>query len=293
MYSTACEQTILKVMLFNATTAGTCVDSARDSMKFNPFISTQSKLHQALGTVSSRIWMGQVYLETLAIFCMLLTIPHFSLLTPILRQITGHCLLRVEPLFADWQSIGHYGLCGLRLWHCSRDNWQPAVHDGQRQYEKHGPLLRPRHGEFFEVRQFRSNTFSCQFFRQIIQKFRQFATLHNVHMTLVIHPRKEDDERLTSNSIFGGAKATQEADNVILLQEEEVNARLKRKYIQVVKNRFSGDLGVVPLFFNRPTVTFSKKIFAKNRAQTKQHKTSSPSLKTAADDNPKSSRQME
>jgi twinkle protein len=49
---------------------------------------------------------------------------------------------------------------------------------------------------------------------QIIQKLRKFATLHNVHLTLVIHPRKEEnDESLTNNSIFGGAKATQEADN--------------------------------------------------------------------------------
>ena len=58
-------------------------------------------------------------------------------------------------------------------------------------------------------------------------------------MTLVIHPRKEDSEMLTTNSIFGGAKATQEADNVMLLQEEEVGAKgLKRKFIQVAKNRY-------------------------------------------------------
>ncbi len=84
-------------------------------------------------------------------------------------------------------------------------------------------------------------------------------------MTLVIHPRKEDDERLTSNSIFGGAKATQEADNVVLLQEEDVNPKLKRKYIQIVKNRFAGDLGTMPLFFNKSTLTFSKKIFQKEK----------------------------
>jgi len=39
-------------------------------------------------------------------------------------------------------------------------------------------------------------------------------------VSLVIHPRKEDEEVLTTNSIFGGAKATQEADNVLLLQEK-------------------------------------------------------------------------
>ncbi len=76
-------------------------------------------------------------------------------------------------------------------------------------------------------------TLSCVPPRQIIQKFRKFATLHNVHVTLVIHPRKEDDERLTANSIFGGAKATQEADNVVILQEEEINLKIKRKFLQV------------------------------------------------------------
>ena len=68
---------------------------------------------------------------------------------------------------------------------------------------------------------------------QVVQKFRKFATLHNVHVTLVIHPRKEDEPFLTANSIYGGAKATQEADNVVLLQEEEINPKLKRKYLQV------------------------------------------------------------
>ena len=67
----------------------------------------------------------------------------------------------------------------------------------------------------------------------MIQKFRKFATLHNVHVTLVIHPRKEDEPLLSANSIYGGAKATQEADNVMLLQEEEVNPKLKRTYLQV------------------------------------------------------------
>ena len=91
-------------------------------------------------------------------------------------------------------------------------------------------------------------------------------------MTLVIHPRKEDEAMLTANSIFGGAKATQEADNVILLQEEEVNPRVKRKFVQVVKNRFSGDLGITPLFFNKGTSTFSKKIYSKDKANAKQQR---------------------
>merc|ERR1719495_218455 len=44
-----------------------------------------------------------------------------------------------------------------------------------------------------------------------IQLMRQFATAHNCHVTLVIHPRKESEAMLSTNSIYGGAKATQEA----------------------------------------------------------------------------------
>jgi len=96
---------------------------------------------------------------------------------------------------------------------------------------------------------------------QCIEMFRKFATLHNVHVTLVIHPRKDMEEKLTVHSIFGGGKATQEADNVMLLQEESVEESfLKNKSIEVVKNRYAGDLGVMPLFFTKPVLSFSKKI---------------------------------
>lgn len=55
-----------------------------------------------------------------------------------------------------------------------------------------------------------------------IAKFRQFATTHNVHVTLVIHPRKEaHGQSLSLSSVFGTAKATQEADNVLILQDAD------------------------------------------------------------------------
>ena len=45
--------------------------------------------------------------------------------------------------------------------------------------------------------------------------------------------RKESEEVLTVDSIYGGAKATQEADNVLLLQEERnPDSFFKKKYIQ-------------------------------------------------------------
>lgn len=99
-----------------------------------------------------------------------------------------------------------------------------------------------------------------------VEKFRQFATLHNCHVTLVIHPRKEIEDMLTIHSVFGGGKATQEADNVLLLQEEKSEGTFfKKKYIEVVKNRYTGDLGAVPLVFSKPYLTMSKKVADRTR----------------------------
>ena len=94
---------------------------------------------------------------------------------------------------------------------------------------------------------------------QCIELFRKFATLHNVHVTLVIHPRKDLEEKLTIQSIFGGGKATQEADNVLLLQTEETEGPIKRKSLEIVKNRYAGDLDSMPLIFSKPFLSFSKK----------------------------------
>merc|ERR1711871_1127897 len=55
-----------------------------------------------------------------------------------------------------------------------------------------------------------------------LDKFRKFASNKNVHVTLVIHPRKEnEDSDLKISSVFGSAKATQEADNVMILQKQD------------------------------------------------------------------------
>jgi twinkle protein len=80
-----------------------------------------------------------------------------------------------------------------------------------------------------------------------ISLFRKFATEKNVHITLIIHPRKEDDgQALSINSVFGTAKATQEADNVIIVQKGKYY-----RYLEVTKNRFSGDLGIVPYKYDK------------------------------------------
>lgn len=73
------------------------------------------------------------------------------------------------------------------------------------------------------------------------------ATDRGVHIFLIIHPKKvEDDTNLNVASIFGTAKSTQEADSVMILQKSELpNLRT----IQVKKNRYDGEVGNQHLAF--------------------------------------------
>ncbi|KAM4837799.1 twinkle mtDNA helicase isoform 2-T2 [Urocitellus parryii] len=105
----------------------------------------------------------------------------------------------------------------------------------------------------------------------IVGAFRKFATDNNCHVTLVIHPRKEDDDKeLQTASIFGSAKASQEADNVLILQDRKLVTGPGKRYLQVSKNRFDGDVGVFPLEFNKNSLTFS--IPPKSKARLKKIK---------------------
>ncbi|XP_038678249.1 twinkle protein, mitochondrial isoform X2 [Scyliorhinus canicula] len=92
----------------------------------------------------------------------------------------------------------------------------------------------------------------------IVGTFRKFASDNSCHVTLVIHPRKEeDDKELQTASIFGTAKASQEADNVLILQDKKLASGQGKRYLQVAKNRFDGDLGIFPLEFKKASLTFS------------------------------------
>ncbi|KAK1934719.1 putative DNA polymerase I [Babesia divergens] len=85
-----------------------------------------------------------------------------------------------------------------------------------------------------------------------IEKFRRFATHKNVHVSLVVHPRKEaDGTALGLSSVFGSVKSTQEADNVLILQ----NVAGENRYIDVKKNRFAGNLGRVTFRFDPVSLT--------------------------------------
>ncbi|KAK9760704.1 hypothetical protein K7432_014992 [Basidiobolus ranarum] len=83
-----------------------------------------------------------------------------------------------------------------------------------------------------------------------VSTFRKFATENNIHVTLVVHPRKDDREFLELNSIFGSGKVTQEADNVVIMQPGVDMIR----FLDIKKNRFDGTLGLIPYRFNKTTM---------------------------------------
>ncbi|XP_038590970.1 twinkle protein, mitochondrial [Micropterus salmoides] len=100
----------------------------------------------------------------------------------------------------------------------------------------------------------------------IIGAFRKFATNSSCHVTLIIHPRKEEDDReLQTASIFGSAKASQEADNVLILQEKKLVTCPGRRSLQVTKNRFDGDVGIFPLDFIKSSLTFATPMKGKHK----------------------------
>ncbi|KAI8337507.1 P-loop containing nucleoside triphosphate hydrolase protein [Chlamydoabsidia padenii] len=84
-----------------------------------------------------------------------------------------------------------------------------------------------------------------------IHELRSFATTQNVHISLVVHPRKDPGEQMDINSVFGSAKVTQEADNVIILQKEGLRGV---RYIDIKKNRYDGTTGIVPYTFDRDSL---------------------------------------
>ena len=85
---------------------------------------------------------------------------------------------------------------------------------------------------------------------RVTSMLRQLATKYNVHIFLVVHPKKvEDDTNLNASSIFGSSKITQEADNVFILQKATENVPNYRR-LQLVKNRFNGFTGETSLAFS-------------------------------------------
>lgn len=60
-------------------------------------------------------------------------------------------------------------------------------------------------------------------------------------------------------------QASQEADNVIILQEKKLVTCPGRRSLQVTKNRFDGDVGIFPLDFIKSSLTFSSPLKGKHK----------------------------
>ena len=89
---------------------------------------------------------------------------------------------------------------------------------------------------------------------EILAKFRSLVTKHQIHLSLVIHPKKvPESDDLDISSIFGTAKATQEADNIFIIQ-----TRNNFRIIDIKKNRFDGDIGKSAIIFDRSTKRFEE-----------------------------------
>ena len=92
----------------------------------------------------------------------------------------------------------------------------------------------------------------------VVARIRDFVTKYQCHVTLVAHPRKEkEDIIMSNNSLYGGIKASQEADNIMIIMNK-FHPRYKCfKYIEITKNRAYGNLGIVPLFYDKQTFCYT------------------------------------
>lgn len=87
---------------------------------------------------------------------------------------------------------------------------------------------------------------------KVMARLRKIATDYKIHMVVVIHPRKtEDSEDISIHSIYGTSKATQEADNIWIVQNRD-NFRI----FDVKKNRYDGEIGKAAMGFNKSTKSF-------------------------------------
>jgi twinkle protein len=86
----------------------------------------------------------------------------------------------------------------------------------------------------------------------VMAELRSIATAYNVHIAVVIHPRKtEDSEDVGIHSIYGTSKATQEADNIWVIQNRD-----GFKIFDIKKNRYDGDVGRVAMGFDKNSKSF-------------------------------------
>ncbi|KAI8064779.1 P-loop containing nucleoside triphosphate hydrolase protein [Gongronella butleri] len=105
-----------------------------------------------------------------------------------------------------------------------------------------------------------------------IHELRRLATERDVHISLVVHPRKDMGDQLDINSIFGSAKVSQEADNVIILQREGLGGQ---PYLDVKKNRYDGTTGIIPYVFMQDSLKIRSCTEEELHAVKQKHRSSS------------------
>ncbi|KAI9246687.1 P-loop containing nucleoside triphosphate hydrolase protein [Phascolomyces articulosus] len=125
--------------------------------------------------------------------------------------------------------------------------------------------------QFMLSQQGRSNLDRWELQDDAVAELRKFATEQDVHITLVVHPRKDVGDALDINSVFGSAKVTQEADNVIIIQKGE-----SQRYLDIKKNRFDGTLGTIPYEFETDALKI-RGLTEQEQQRFKQEKNSSSS----------------
>ncbi|ORX58214.1 P-loop containing nucleoside triphosphate hydrolase protein [Hesseltinella vesiculosa] len=138
--------------------------------------------------------------------------------------------------------------------------------------------------QFMLSQQGRSSLDRWELQDRAVHELRQFATNRNVHVSLVVHPRKDTGEQMDINSIFGSAKISQESDNVIIIQKEGLGGI---HYLDIKKNRYDGTTGVVPYVFMRDSLkirscTEEELQNVKSRPQRSSSWTSSPARSNQA-----------
>lgn len=77
-------------------------------------------------------------------------------------------------------------------------------------------------------------------------------------------------------------QASQEADNVLILQDRKLTTGPGRRYLQVSKNRFDGDVGIFPMEFNKTCLTFSNPVKSKTRVKKVKEDNDEPLQKSVA-----------
>lgn len=77
-------------------------------------------------------------------------------------------------------------------------------------------------------------------------------------------------------------QASQEADNVLILQDRKLTTGPGRRYLQVSKNRFDGDVGIFPMEFNKTCLTFSNPVKGRTRVKKVKEDSDEPLQKPPA-----------